>query len=299
MSARQVRKAWKRIEEWHRKHAPKDLKGLNPGATRTELRALEKAIQRPLPEDLRASLSVHNGQPLDNRLLFGQLRLLNCTEIAECHSGYTGMYLGRESAADELFHRFYPSDAIAHDVFNSGWVPIAQEEACGNYLALDLAPGPAGTVGQIIEFGRDILTKGVVASSWGEYLLSYADLLDILIELNPDTDALFDAAYAISGLNFLDANVLWARDGWWPIVPFDPRWRTATAVALATTIQKQCDFGAMPVLADALQEAGCDAPGVLSHCRDTTCTHALGCWVLNAVLNGPLTNQRNCHQYGH
>jgi hypothetical protein len=43
-------------------------------------------------------------------------------------------------------------------------------------------------------------------------------------------------------------------------------------------------FGAMPILADALQDAGCDNAKVLAHCRDPKATHVRGCWVLDTVL---------------
>jgi hypothetical protein len=44
------------------------------------------------------------------------------------------------------------------------------------------------------------------------------------------------------------------------------------------------DFSAMPILADALQDAGCDNDDILSHCRDTSLTHVRGCWVVDLVL---------------
>ena len=51
-------------------------------------------------------------------------------------------------------------------------------------------------------------------------------------------------------------------------VAFDPAWRTSTAVALAKQMYESRDFGAMPILADALEDAGCDNDDVLTHCRD-------------------------------
>jgi hypothetical protein len=39
-----------------------------------------------------------------------------------------------------------------------------------------------------------------------------------------------------------------------------------------------------PVLADALQDAGCDNASVLDHCRDLKATHVRGCWVVDLVL---------------
>jgi hypothetical protein len=38
-------------------------------------------------------------------------------------------------------------------------------------------------------------------------------------------------------------------------------------VLLARTVYDSCDFGAMPILADALQDAGCDDATILDHCR--------------------------------
>jgi hypothetical protein len=68
------------------------------------------------------------------------------------------------------------------------------------------------------------------------------------------------------------------RDVW-----FDLRWRTTEVRALARGIYRTRDFSPMPILADALQDAGCENPGVLNHCRGTT-PHVRGCWVLDGLL---------------
>jgi hypothetical protein len=65
---------------------------------------------------------------------------------------------------------------------------------------------------------------------------------------------------------------------------FSPSWRTDTAVTLAQQMYESRDFGAMPILADALQDAGCDNEDILNHCRDMTATHVRGCWVVDLVL---------------
>ena len=67
-------------------------------------------------------------------------------------------------------------------------------------------------------------------------------------------------------------------------VAFCPAWGTDTAVALARQMYESRDFAAMPILADALQDAGCDDEGVLGHCRDANATHCRGCWVVDLVL---------------
>jgi hypothetical protein len=68
-------------------------------------------------------------------------------------------------------------------------------------------------------------------------------------------------------------------------VPFDPAWRTDTAVALARQMYDSREFSAMPILADALQDAGCEDEQVLNHCRDASQVHVRGCWVCDLVLN--------------
>jgi hypothetical protein len=67
-------------------------------------------------------------------------------------------------------------------------------------------------------------------------------------------------------------------------VAFNPAWRTDTAVALAQQMYDSRDFSTMPILADALQDAGCEDAAILSHCRDAKQTHVRGCWVCDLVL---------------
>ncbi len=67
-------------------------------------------------------------------------------------------------------------------------------------------------------------------------------------------------------------------------VAFDPTWQTDTAVSLARTMYEEREFSAMPILADALQDAGCDSDDMLAHCRDPNGVHVRGCWVVDLVL---------------
>ncbi|MBA4191684.1 MAG: hypothetical protein C0467_27205 [Planctomycetaceae bacterium] len=66
-------------------------------------------------------------------------------------------------------------------------------------------------------------------------------------------------------------------------VAFDPEWRTSTAVAMAQGFVESRDFSAMPILADALQDAGCEDPEILEHCRAEK-PHYRGCWVIEMIL---------------
>ena len=66
-------------------------------------------------------------------------------------------------------------------------------------------------------------------------------------------------------------------------VRLDSDWLTSTVVDLARGIYDERAFDRMPILADALQEAGCENTDILDHCRGTG-PHVRGCWVVDLVL---------------
>ncbi len=61
-------------------------------------------------------------------------------------------------------------------------------------------------------------------------------------------------------------------------------WRTAAVVALAQTMYDDRRFDEMPLLADALEEAGCTEAAILKHCREPG-EHVRGCWVIDLILD--------------
>ena len=63
-----------------------------------------------------------------------------------------------------------------------------------------------------------------------------------------------------------------------------PDWRTDTVVALARQMDDTGDFSAVPILADALQDAGCDDDNMLARCRAASGVHCRGNWVVDLVL---------------
>jgi hypothetical protein len=66
-------------------------------------------------------------------------------------------------------------------------------------------------------------------------------------------------------------------------VTLDPRWLTSTVMNLATEIYTEKTLDRMPILADALVDAGCDDEEIIAHCRDDG-PHVRGCWVLGLLL---------------
>jgi hypothetical protein len=66
-------------------------------------------------------------------------------------------------------------------------------------------------------------------------------------------------------------------------VAIDPSWLTSDVRTLAEGIYQDRAFDRMPILADALQDAGCDNEDILNHCRGDG-PHVRGCWVVDLVL---------------
>jgi hypothetical protein len=62
-------------------------------------------------------------------------------------------------------------------------------------------------------------------------------------------------------------------------------WQGGTVRRLARAIYDERRFGDLPVLADALEEAGCSNVDILEHCRSGQ-EHVRGCWVVDRLLEG-------------
>jgi hypothetical protein len=66
-------------------------------------------------------------------------------------------------------------------------------------------------------------------------------------------------------------------------VTVDSAWLSPTVVSLATRIYDDRAFDRLPILADALEDAGCTNADILNHCRQPG-EHVRGCWAVDLVL---------------
>jgi hypothetical protein len=67
-------------------------------------------------------------------------------------------------------------------------------------------------------------------------------------------------------------------------VTIEPAWITPTVKQLAGAIYEERAFDRLPILADALEEAGCTDADILNHCRQPG-EHVRGCWVIDLILS--------------
>lgn len=61
------------------------------------------------------------------------------------------------------------------------------------------------------------------------------------------------------------------------------RWNDGCVVRIAQAISEDGRFEDLPILADALLDAGCESEDILNHCREPA-LHVRGCWVLDLLL---------------
>jgi hypothetical protein len=61
------------------------------------------------------------------------------------------------------------------------------------------------------------------------------------------------------------------------------RLRTSTVLSIAEGIYQDDAFERLPILADAVEEAGCTDTDLLQHCRPPG-DHVRGCWVIDRLL---------------
>jgi hypothetical protein len=59
-------------------------------------------------------------------------------------------------------------------------------------------------------------------------------------------------------------------------------WNDATVPRIAQAIYEERAFERLPILADALEDAGCDAANIIAHCRSDS-PHVRGCWVVDLL----------------
>ena len=61
------------------------------------------------------------------------------------------------------------------------------------------------------------------------------------------------------------------------------RWRDGTVPRLAADVRDRRNFDALPVLADALEEAGCTEARLLNHCRHPAVERMFSSWVADLL----------------
>ena len=132
----------------------------------------------------------------------------------------------------------------------------------------------SATLGKLITLHRKLQAAG----GWLAMCRVPPDVMDVfrIIKINRIFTIVTDPARADAEVRAVFGDLL--DPG-----AFAPDWRTDTVLALARQARESGEFGAMPILADALQDAGCTSDVLLAVCRsDAACVRRR--WALEAIL---------------
>ena len=206
-----VAESWRRIEAWLGEHLPILKLSLRPGISKTDLAKFEKVMGRSLPDDVRESWMIHDGQRpvpylpdaveysveddddlLSKGVVFGS-EVLPLLDEKDCLASspslghwkfWSEMVEASERGEDDgMLDEFsqestsFPEGAIQRLHACRAWIPLVEMND-SNHIGIDLDPGPCGVVGQVINFGRDQEQKYVLARSWARFLEDVADELE-------------------------------------------------------------------------------------------------------------------------
>lgn len=179
---------WSRIRSFLDTQYPDLADSLNLPTTGLELNDLELRLNMPLPSSVRESYLYIDGQDTDGGAtegLFFGLPLLPLEEVLNEWQYWRQVEVDPSTGANAHMMermRSFPPRWCKKVYASRGWLPLVSDRA-GNYIGVDLDPGPAGEWGQVILFGRDfdtkcVLWKGEGEGGWGRWLACFADDLE-------------------------------------------------------------------------------------------------------------------------
>jgi hypothetical protein len=123
------------------------------------------------------------------------------------------------------------------------------------------------------------LQRGMRGPAWPERAFEWASSF-VADAIDPDVEV--SAGYPPAGDLIPILHDIFGPLPFRPIT-LNPSWRTSNVTALAQSIYDDRAFDRLPILADALEDAGCDNADILNHCRQPG-EHVRGCWVVDLVL---------------
>ena len=166
--------SWDAIKSWSAEHLPEILETLNPGVSEAALNAFSDEVGQKtghaLPGDVRALYLENDGQKYGTVSGFWMgLEFLTLENVRAQWQGWCAIAEETDMNTEIDDCTSYPDGAVQTLYACPGWVPVAFDWG-GNHFGVDLAPGRAGRVGQVINFGRDESNKFVMTPSLGAFL---------------------------------------------------------------------------------------------------------------------------------
>lgn len=179
--------AWQVLEAWYAARGADHL--LRPGADEDTVARLEEQLGATLPPQWRASLARHDGS-VEGGWPTG--KLLSCEGILAETTIWRGLLRAgtfRDSRPEA------PGNAALRPLWwHHQWICL-DADGGGNGAMVDLAPGPQGVVGQVLEMDHETGPSGPLAHDLALYLVEMALQLN---EVTVEDDTLVEATFALA-----------------------------------------------------------------------------------------------------
>lgn len=155
-----IAELWQPIEAWLKANAPLLLERFEPGASKKQITATEKELGRPLPDELKELLMIHNG----GTFAWAGYDLMSLDNIVSTIKMQHELFL-----SDYLDNENQPTPKVKGLWWNPQWTPFV-DFGTGDFYVIDSDPAEQGTVGQIVEFRHDNSARPAMTSSLATWL---------------------------------------------------------------------------------------------------------------------------------
>ncbi|TYB92188.1 hypothetical protein FXF53_28960 [Micromonospora sp. WP24] len=195
-----VREAWMRVEGGLGRVLPASLPQLAAPAEVPAIDAVEVALAVSLPEDFRASLRIHDGtgwpdpgsgrpSPVPLDYLYDTDQIIKATRMWRDNyhpePDWDDPQVWAHLVDEE---QLFLNGPVRPVVGSPGAVVVGDLNGDVHWL-LDLDPAPGGTPGQVVRVDIECASWDVLAPSWTQLLVRYAEDLE-LFATDPDASSL-------------------------------------------------------------------------------------------------------------
>jgi cell wall assembly regulator SMI1 len=171
---RSVDGSLKRIMAWYEANVAEERPTLSAGATEREISELETLIGMQLPNDVKQSYRLHNGNTDGSLFPYGY-HLLSIREVVK------NWRMLVDAAADEdpaeMEEMIDVEGPVKKVWWHAKWIPITGNSGA-DFRFIDMDPAEGGKVGQVVYFNHEEGPKRLEAASWREYLSRFAEGLE-------------------------------------------------------------------------------------------------------------------------
>ncbi|MCF6404965.1 SMI1/KNR4 family protein [Chitinophaga filiformis] len=147
-----VKRLWQNIADWYEEHKVKDaaqlISALKGKKTDAPAAALEKKLKIDLPEDFRASFNI-----VHERIAVGEYTLYDEKSTVKTAADMNG--LNAEGAFKKAQKKVTKDTRLQQVWWHEQWIPVAVN-SYNDHICIDMAPGKAGTPGQVISRYNDV-----------------------------------------------------------------------------------------------------------------------------------------------